>query len=59
MGIRLVMPYYWNIAPDRDATITTDYMAARGTLLRSEFRYLGETQTGEFNGRVGTEIILP
>jgi len=56
-GIRLVMPYYWNIAPDRDATITTDYMAARGTLLRGEFRYLGGTQPGEFNGRVGAEII--
>jgi LPS-assembly protein len=56
-GIRLVTPYYWNIAPDRDATITTDYMAARGTLVRSEFRYLGETQAREFNGRVGAEII--
>ena len=32
-------------------------MAARGTLLRGEFRYLGETQAGEFNGRVGAEII--
>jgi LPS-assembly protein len=56
-GNRLVMPYYWNIAPDRDATITTDYMATRGTLLRGEFRYLGETEAGEFNGRVGAEII--
>lgn len=56
-GVRLVMPYYWNIAPDRDATITTDYMAARGTLLRGEFRYLGETQAGELTGRVGMEII--
>jgi LPS-assembly protein len=56
-GVRLVTPYYWNIAPNRDATITIDYMAARGTLLRGEFRYLGETPAGEFNGRVGVEII--
>jgi LPS-assembly protein len=56
-GIRLALPYYWSIAPNRDATITTDYMAARGTLLRGEFRYMGETQSREFNGRIGAEII--
>jgi LPS-assembly protein len=56
-GIRFEIPYYWNIAPDRDAMMTTDYMTARGTLLRGEYRYLGGTQAGEFNGRIGAEII--
>jgi LPS-assembly protein len=56
-GIRLEIPYYWNIAPDRDATITTDYMSARGTLLRGQYRFLGRTQAGEFNGQIGAEVI--
>jgi len=56
-GFRLVTPYYWNIAPNRDATITTDHMTSRGTLFRGEYRYLGETTLGGFNGRVGAEFI--
>ena len=56
-GVRFVAPYYWNIAPNQDATFTADYMADRGTLLRSEYRYIGAIPTGEFGGRVGAEII--
>jgi len=56
-GFRLVVPYYLNISPDQDATIVTDFMAERGTLLRGEYRYIGMTQAGKFSGRVGAEII--
>ncbi|MGL5101348.1 MAG: LPS assembly protein LptD [Plesiomonas sp.] len=39
-GIQLDIPYYWNIAPNYDATITPRYMSKRGTEWMTEFRYL-------------------
>ncbi|MDR3433579.1 MAG: LPS assembly protein LptD [Rouxiella aceris] len=39
-GFELMLPYYWNIAPNYDATITPHYMSKRGTQLQNEFRYL-------------------
>ncbi|MDH4273536.1 MAG: LPS assembly protein LptD [Gammaproteobacteria bacterium] len=45
-GVDLALPYYWNIAPDRDATLTPRYMSARGVQLNSEFRYLNRTNKG-------------
>lgn len=46
-GVELSVPYYWNIAPDMDATITPRYMSKRGMQLSSEFRYLGPNYSGE------------
>ncbi len=43
-------PYYWNIAPNRDATITPTVMAKRGVSLGGEFRYLEPTYSGELRG---------
>ncbi|MBJ9829673.1 LPS assembly protein LptD [Citrobacter freundii] len=35
------LPYYWNIAPNMDATITPHYMHRRGGIMwENEFRYL-------------------
>ena len=34
------MPYYWNIAPNRDATITPSVLSRRGAGIGIEFRYL-------------------
>ena len=39
-GVELAMPYYWNIAPNRDATLTPRVITRRGLGLNSEFRYL-------------------
>ncbi|HSM22471.1 MAG TPA: LPS assembly protein LptD [Rubrivivax sp.] len=39
-GVELAVPYYWNIAPNRDATITPRVMTRRGLGLDTEFRYL-------------------
>ena len=39
-GVELSVPYYWNIAPNRDATISPRLMTRRGVGLDSEFRYL-------------------
>lgn len=47
-GTELKVPYYWNIHPQADATITPWYMRKRGLLLHSEFRYLTENNTGSF-----------
>ena len=45
-GTQLSVPYYWNIAPNRDATITPTLMTARGVDLGGEFRYLEPTYAG-------------
>jgi LPS-assembly protein len=39
-GIEVSMPYYWNIAPNRDATLTPRVITRRGLGLNSELRYL-------------------
>ncbi|WP_445365464.1 LPS-assembly protein LptD [Microbulbifer sp. ANSA001] len=39
-GWDLAIPYYWNIAPQMDATITPRYIQYRGNGLEAEFRHL-------------------
>jgi LPS-assembly protein len=39
-GLELTIPYYWNIAPNRDATFYPALMSKRGVDLGGEFRYL-------------------
>ncbi len=46
-GHEFSIPYYWNIAPNRDATITPRAMSKRGVQLQSEFRYLDPGYQGE------------
>lgn len=46
-GSELTLPYYWNIAANRDATITPRFMAKRGLMLSNEFRYLEAAYAGE------------
>lgn len=48
-GLEIETPYYWNIAPALDATITPHYMSKRGIQLRTEFRYLSDLQSGNIN----------
>ncbi|QGW84799.1 LPS-assembly protein LptD [Variovorax paradoxus] len=45
-GIEISQPYYWNIAPNRDATFTPTLMSKRGLNLGSEFRYLEKGYDG-------------
>lgn len=41
------LPYYWNIAPNMDATITPHYMHRRGNVMwENEFRYLTQAGAG-------------
>jgi LPS-assembly protein len=46
-GLELSLPYYWNISPDRDATITPKIFSRRGLQLGGEFRYLNPKSVGE------------
>ncbi len=46
-GAQARVPFYWNIAPDRDATITPWYMDFRGTMLMTQFRYLNPGSSGQ------------
>jgi len=39
-GVDFAQPIYWNIAPNYDMTFTPRYIEERGTMARSEFRYL-------------------
>ena len=45
-GTEFSIPYYLNLAPNYDATITPRYMSRRGLLLETEFRYLTPKNTG-------------
>jgi LPS-assembly protein len=46
-GFEIGVPYYWNIAPERDMTITPVHMVKRGTQLKNQFRYLDRRYSGE------------
>lgn len=46
-GTEVTAPYYWNIAPNYDATITPRILSKRGVQLGTEFRYLQPGSSGE------------
>ena len=48
-GLEFGVPYYWNIAPQRDATVTPFIMTKRGVGVDSEFRYLEPGHVGQVN----------
>ena len=52
-GFQFSVPYYWNIAPNRDATITPGISAKRGLSVGTEFRYLEP----HYNGVVDLEAM--
>ncbi|PHM28982.1 LPS assembly protein LptD [Xenorhabdus budapestensis] len=45
-GIQILLPYYWNIAPNYDATITPHLISKRGLKFNNEFRYLTKAGSG-------------
>ena len=49
-GVDIAVPYYWNIAPQYDATLTPRYMSKRGLQLQTEFRYLATKHNGTLTG---------
>ena len=51
-GLAYLQPYYWNIAPNRDATLRAAVMTTRGANLGGEIRYLEPTYSGQISGDV-------
>lgn len=45
-GFEVSLPYYWNIGPDRDATLAARYLSKRGVQLQGEYRYLEPNYSG-------------
>ena len=43
------MPYYLNLAPQMDATLSPRLLSDRGVMLGAEFRYLAETSMNTLN----------
>jgi LPS-assembly protein len=46
-GLELTVPYYLNLAPNRDLTLSPRIMTKRGLQLGTEFRYLEPSFNGE------------
>ncbi|MBV8620164.1 MAG: LPS assembly protein LptD [Curvibacter sp.] len=46
-GLEYTQPYYWNIAPNRDATLYPTLMSKRGVDMAGDFRYLETTYKGQ------------
>ena len=52
-GYQLEVPYYFNLAPNYDLTLTPGFLSARGVQLGGEFRYL----TSGSHGQVETNVL--
>lgn len=48
-GLEVALPFYWNIAPEQDLTLTPAYMSKRGEQLRTDYRYISSTYKGELH----------
>ncbi|MBT8074777.1 MAG: LPS assembly protein LptD [Xanthomonadales bacterium] len=48
-GFEFSIPYYWNIAPAQDATITPRYFTERGFMLTGEYRFMTPRSAGELD----------
>ena len=51
-GIEMSLPYYLNLAPNYDATLTPRLMTRRGLQLNGQFRYLFPGVLGEIDAEV-------
>jgi LPS-assembly protein len=49
-GVDLSVPYYWNIAPNYDATIVPHVYALRGVMIGGDTRFLTEHSSGVLGG---------
>jgi LPS-assembly protein len=52
LGSELETPYYFNLAPNYDATLNPRWMSKRGLMLGAEFRYLDERQRALISGEI-------
>ena len=52
-GVEVGVPFYINIAPEQDLTLTPSYMSKRGEQLKANYRYLG----GDYRGQLRLEYM--
>ena len=48
-GFELQIPYYFNLAPNYDLTLTPGLLSARGVQLGGQFRYLSQNSHGQLD----------
>jgi LPS-assembly protein len=46
-GFEVAAPFYWNIAPEQDLTLTPLMMSKRGAQLKTDYRYIDRAYAGE------------
>ncbi|MCX8097479.1 MAG: LPS-assembly protein LptD [Casimicrobiaceae bacterium] len=56
-GFDLQLPYYLNLAPNYDATLTPRLMTKRGLLLHGELRYIVDSPLGRSSGELEAEVL--
>ncbi|MYM82545.1 LPS assembly protein LptD [Duganella sp. FT50W] len=56
-GPELVVPYYFNIAPNRDLTLYPKLIGNRGLQVGALARYMGETDGGLYRGETYLEVM--
>jgi LPS-assembly protein len=49
-GATIATPWYWNIAPDQDATLTPTIYSLRGLDMGAQYRFLSAFNAGTING---------
>ncbi len=54
----VMLPYYFNIAPNRDLTLFPRMIFNRGLLMGATARYIGETSAGPYAGQTTAELML-
>jgi LPS-assembly protein len=56
-GIEFALPYYFNLAPNYDATVTPRIMTRRGLQLGGQFRYLLGSDGWQNGGEVDAQVL--
>ncbi|HEU4375183.1 MAG TPA: LPS-assembly protein LptD [Telluria sp.] len=54
----LMLPYYFNIAPNRDLTLFPRMIFRRGLQMGATGRYIGETAAGPYGGETHAELLV-
>jgi LPS-assembly protein len=54
----VMVPYYFNIAPNRDLTLFPRMIFSRGLQMGATGRYIGETAAGGYMGETHVEMLL-
>ncbi|MBK6805672.1 MAG: LPS-assembly protein LptD [Betaproteobacteria bacterium] len=56
-GVELSLPYYFNLAPNYDATVTPRFMSKRGLQLGGQFRYLFGSDLWQNGGEADVQYL--